>query len=411
MKKYSLLSLILLLLFVQCGSEPYWENPPSPNDDVEETIFPPGIVVHHSKQSTRVYLGSPSICILPNGDYLVSHDESGPGTVGYPNVTRIYKSTDKGETWKRVASLTDGQTWSGMFLLNSDVYIFGASAATQKCIIRKSTDGGETWTKPVDLNNGIIYSSGCHTSSVPAVIHKGRIWRAIELKDPSSSLWPSMYNAHILSAPLNDNTDLLKSTTWTKSNQLKHNPSYLGGTFGGWLEGNAVVGRDDKVKIVMRVEIPNSLDGEYIAIIDVSDDGKTISFDPNTGFAKMPGGAKKFTIRYDEETDRYWTLSNYVDPNYSYMNPGAVRNHLVLCSSPDLYTWVTHKTILKSDDIKFHAFQYVDWLVDNDDIVFASRTAYDDSFGGADSYHNSNYITFHRVEKFRKYMGETINLD
>lgn len=39
---------------------------------------PPGEVIHHSLSSSGHYIGSPSICILPNGDYLASHDISGP---------------------------------------------------------------------------------------------------------------------------------------------------------------------------------------------------------------------------------------------------------------------------------------------------------------------------------------------
>ena len=39
------------------------ENPP-----------PPGTVIHHSPAASGLYIGSPSICILPNGDYLATHD-------------------------------------------------------------------------------------------------------------------------------------------------------------------------------------------------------------------------------------------------------------------------------------------------------------------------------------------------
>ena len=45
---------------------------------------------------------------------------------------------------------------------------------------------------------------------------------------------------------------------------------------------------------------------------------------------------------------------------------------------------------------------HIDWRIDGNDMVFVSRTAYDDRYGGADSYHNANYITFHRLVDFRK---------
>src|SRR5690606_41294381 len=41
----------------------------------------PGHVVAYSAPNTQRYIGNPSICILPNGDYLASHDFFGPGAV------------------------------------------------------------------------------------------------------------------------------------------------------------------------------------------------------------------------------------------------------------------------------------------------------------------------------------------
>lgn len=34
----------------------------------------PGTVVHYQPASTQKYIGSPSLVILPNGDYVASHD-------------------------------------------------------------------------------------------------------------------------------------------------------------------------------------------------------------------------------------------------------------------------------------------------------------------------------------------------
>jgi hypothetical protein len=49
-----------------------------------------------------------------------------------------------------------------------------------------------------------------------------------------------------------------------------------------------------------------------------------------------------------------------------------------------------------------HAFQYIDWFFENEDIIAVSRTAYDDGLGGAHSAHDANYITFHRIHSFRE---------
>jgi hypothetical protein len=53
------------------------------------------------------------------------------------------------------------------------------------------------------------------------------------------------------------------------------------------------------------------------------------------------------------------------------------------------------------DPVK-HAFQYPDWLIEGDDLVVLSRTAYDDRLGGAATAHDANYLTFHRFRDFRE---------
>ena len=395
-------NLYIPLLLVACSNN-------SGKPDIPETPVPdpPGVVVAHSPKTSEIYLGSPSLAVLQDGTYIVSYNESGPATKGYPNETLVYSSEDEGLTWSHISTIS-GQTWSGLFTLGGELYIMGTKGPQLQCYIRKSTDGGRTWSTPSDSSNGILLPAypKCHTAPVPVVKVNGRIWRAMEVKSKEYDVWPKCYNAMIMSAP--ENADLLDADSWQESDQLKFDSSYLDGFFGGWLEGNAVVAPDGTVKLIMRVELPSAYDGEKIAIIDVSEDGKNISFDPAKGFVKMPGGAKKFCIRYDDVSGRYWTLSNYVKPQYRFKNPGTIRNTLALCSSENLTDWNMHEFVLEHEDAEYHAFQYVDWQIDGDDIIFVSRTAFDDKSGGADSAHNSNFITFHRVNNFRDKMSEII---
>jgi hypothetical protein len=374
-------------------------SPLAKNIILEMEYPAPGVVISHNPSYTKVYLASPSICVLPNGDYLVAYEDAGTGTTEFPSgTTWIYSSSDKGAAWQRISSIPTRQTWSNIFQIDGVVYIMGVQGPIGSCIIRKSLDNGKTWTEPVDGNTGLLIAGEYHTAPVPMVIHNGRIWRAMEAKNPNNNTWPKMYNAMMMSAPVG--SDLLKSSNWTKSNQLSYNSNYLNGNFGGWLEGNAVVDKNGKVKDILRVEVPDGV-GEYAAIVDISDDGKTANFNPATGFVEMPGGAKKFTIRYDEISGRYWTLVNEVLPEFADLNPGIVRNVLSLCSSEDLNLWEIHERVLQHEDIYKHGFQYADWVFDGDDIIFVSRTSYDDAYGGASNHHDANYITFHRIENFR----------
>ena len=77
-------------------------------------------------------------------------------------------------------------------------------------------------------------------------------------------------------------------------------------------------------------------------------------------------------------------------------------------SSSDLRAWTLHHPVIYHADVKNHGFQYVDWLFEGDDLIVVSRTACDDGLGGADNQHNSNYLTFHRVENFRRYAQERV---
>ena len=79
-----------------------------------------------------------------------------------------------------------------------------------------------------------------------------------------------------------------------------------------------------------------------------------------------------------------------------------MRNTLVLMSSADLMTWRIRRTVLTHPDPEKHAFQYVDWQFEKNDMVVASRTAFDDDEGGAPRGHDANFLTFHRVKDFRK---------
>jgi len=138
------------------------------------------------------------------------------------------------------------------------------------------------------------------------------------------------------------------------------------------------------------------------AIVHVSGDGRQLVHHPDYDLINMPGGGTKFTVRFDPVSDTYWALVN------KQLNPAARRNRLYLASSPDLRSWTTERLLLSHPDPDHHAFQYVDWVFEGDDILFVSRTAYDDADGGAHNYHDANYLTFHRVEGFRNndFQGE-----
>ncbi len=371
--------------------------------------MPPGVIIDYLPKTTEKYIGSPSICILPNGDYVASHDEFGPKSSEFQSaITRIFYSSDKGASWEQISTI-QGLFWSNLFVHNGILYNIGTNKHHGNIVLRKSTDGGRTWTNPYNGENGLVLEGEYHTAPMPMVIHNGRIWRAVEYATAPSNEWGKRYSAMVISAPVN--SDLLNAKNWRKSNYLMYNSSYLDGKFGAWLEGNAVVGPDGKMLDILRVHVPVGTEEEYAAIVEISKDGKKATFDPQTGFVKFPGGSKKFTIRYDAQSGRYWTLSNIIAPQFKDIAPTSVRNVLALMSSKDLRTWQIHEIVLQHPDVKLHGFQYVDWQFEGDDLIFVSRTAFNDAYGGAHNNHDANYLTFHRLSDFRAFVTKNIDIN
>jgi hypothetical protein len=367
------------------------------NRQNDPTAHPPGVVIHHIPARTRKYIGSPGLAVLPNGDMIASHDYFRQNKLGFApqNELLVFGSQDQGTTWQKRAELTG--FWQNLFMLNGDLYLMGVTKEYGAVIIRRSTDGGYTWTEPVDRSSGLLLDDvKYHTAPVPVLVHQGRIWRAMEATRRSRA-WAPCFEAFVMSAPVD--ADLLNASSWATTNHVMPEKSWLDGEFGGWLEGNIIHGPDGNLVNLLRVHTPGL--PEKAAIVTISADGQRAAFDPGMGFVDFPGGAKKFTIRYDGTSGYYWALVNPVKPEYADMEPIAVRNTLALARSMDLRTWELRAVLLEHSDAKFHGFQYAEWLFDGDDIIALVRTAFDDPHSGANSAHNANYLTFHRFVGFR----------
>lgn len=373
-------------------------------------LTPPGVIIDHIPSDRGIYVGSPTIAVLPDGAYLAAHDEFGPKMNKQAAVTRVFRSDDKGKTWKQISKI-DGAFWSSLFLHRGALYLLGSTKEYGDLVIRRSTDGGVTWTEPKDDKTGLISAGGrYHCAPVPVVVHKGRIWRGFEdAQGPGG--WGSHFRAFMLSAP--EDAELLNAASWTFSNRIARDPSWLDNKFGGWLEGNAVVTPDGKMVDILRVE--RNPDGQTAAMIHISDDGKTATFDPAKDFIAMPGGAVKFTIRFDPQTRKYWSLVNQLLPQHKAAKAASVRNCVALVCSSDLRQWEVRSLLIYHPDTKTHGFQYIDWLFEGNDIIAVIRTAFDEpapaaAAGGAannppaqaHNFHDANYLTFNRITDFRE---------
>ncbi len=362
---------------------------------------------------TETYLGSPSITRLPDGALIGTHDYFGAGSPhnmeDEEHLTSVYRSEDNGITWRNITHVS-GAYWSTVFVHNGALYLFGASAQYGSMVIRRSDDGGYSWTYPVDESTGLISRGGpyheppnYHCAPVPVLVHNGRIYRAFE--DNSRIDYGRDFLAVVVSAPVD--ADLLKAESWTISNKLKFEGAKAQQYSGNptWLEGNVVAAPDGQLWNVLRFNAGSREDPVFntAAFVKIDDEGKTLSFDYQTGFRHLPGGATKFTIRHDPKSNLYWTMVN----EQQHEPYPLRRNRLSLFTSPDLREWTRRKILLEDnleaipeDSIRNTGFQYVDWIFDpaeDDTLLYLVRTAYD----GAHNFHDANRITFSRVRNFR----------
>ena len=362
----------------------------------------PGVIIDHIPSDAQRYIGSPSLCILPDGSYVASHDVFGPKSEEYNSGrTHIFRSTDKGETWEPLA-IIKGQYWSGLFVHKGQLYILGTSRAHGNLVIRRSTDGGRTWSTPYDKHHGLLREGEYHTAPTPVLLHNGRLWRAVEYATAPTDKWGLRYSPFMMS--VDANTDLLCADNWRFTNHLPCDTQYLDGRMGAWIEGNAVAAPDGQILDVLRVDVAAGMP-EYAAWIRISRNGKKATFD-TTDFYTMPGSAKKFSIRYDATSERYLALASIVGKDEATLDkkPAGIRNTLALISSKDLKEWSIDHILLHHPDVSKHGFQYVDWQFEGEDIIFVCRTASDDEIGQAHNAHDANFLTFHRISNYKQYL-------
>ena len=347
----------------------------------------PGVVIDYIHRADPAYarlgnyVGSPSIARLKDGRLVASHDLFGRSR---SNRTRVFGSDDAGQTWYHLAEV-EPAFWGTLFVHDEALYLLACRHAGDDIVLHRSLDGGSTWQEPVVLAAGAY-----HKAPVPVLRHRGRLWICVE---HAAGAWASGFEAVALSVPVT--ADLMDPAAWTVSEPLPYDPEWLPEGWDlaegkhGFLEGNAVAAPDGTVLNILRYHIAPKF-GKAI-VLNVSEDGRRLSFDSIIDFS---GGITKFTIRRDPDTGRYWSLVNRI------VDPAAQgRQVLSLVWSDDLWEWNVSRDLLRDDRpfaARYTGFQYVDWLLDGDDIIFVSRTA----LNGAHNFHDANYLTFHRVHDY-----------
>ena len=305
--------------------------------------------------------------------------------------TVFQKSTDGGKTWERIA-FEKGWTYVSLTELDGKILLMGTR-----------TGDGSVTVALYDPANGEYRSAALGfsvmgTAPTAVAIHNGRVWRA--------------HNNAVISAPVG--SDLLNGDSWTKSespNEVMDETYYetktgLNVTGKFWLEeGNMVVGQDGKLYAVYRIDASPSWG--YAAVFEVSENGKTLKLAEHSGclapgLIPFPSNQSKFMIKYDGETGRYLSFVSVTTGTSQNQ-----RNVLSLVASRDLFTWETVGVVLVERQMMnellseiSHAYQYVDFAFDGDDLLLLVREA----VGKSCNYHNANAITLYRLTDYASFV-------
>ncbi|MBQ8439333.1 MAG: hypothetical protein IJX19_01610 [Clostridia bacterium] len=335
------------------------------------------------------YLCSPSLVRHPEGYLLASMDVY---AANHPqNLTFIFRSDDDGKSWHYVSELMPC-FWGKLFVHRGELYMLACSTEYGDLLIGKSTDGGKTFSAPVTLlrgSNGKNGNTGVHKNPQNIFHHGGRIYETLE--------WGAWADKSLCHAAMvmscDENDDLLNPESWRFTEPVKF------GHFAPELEHLPIP--------TMTIEgtLTRSPEGKLLNIMRFGSYHKAIVYEVNTEdrdapltysrCMEFPANYSKFMIKHDERSGCYYSVATRTcSPE-----DAKHRNLLSLLSSKDLMQWdvVCDLFDYRDQDPKLVGFQYVDFEIEGDDLIYLCRTA----LNGANSYHNSNYITFHRVKNFR----------
>lgn len=336
------------------------------------------------------YLCSPSLVRHPDGYLLASMDLYAGACP--QNLTLIFRSDDDGESWHYVSELMPC-FWGKLFVHKNELYMLACSTEYGDLLIGKSLDGGKTFSAPVSLLrglNGKNGSCGVHKNPQNMLVYGGRLYGTLE--------WGSWKNTEYYHAAMvmscDEDADLLDPESWHFSEPLKYDAAWEGTASDGIkgnIEGTLCVAPDGKLYNLMRYQTSEKKILAYL--VNTDDPDAPLSYSHAIEF---PANLSKFMIKKDNASGRYYSVATRrID------EPQTRRNLLSLMASYDLKSWTVVCDLIdkRNEDPDKIGFQYVDFEIEGDDIIYLCRTA----INGANSYHNSNYHTFHRIKDFRAF--------
>jgi hypothetical protein len=339
------------------------------------------VVVDRLRREPYDGLVGPQLVIMSDGTYVATVEQR--GHYGSHVGTFLFRSTDKGASWSKVATF-EAPCGVSLFEDGGALYLMGVEGSGNGPIgwpvICRSTDHGQTWSKPVDEATGILRGETTLGSCAgPAVIRTGRLWRAFTrgFVPPGATR-----RVHALVASAALGSDLLNAGAWRWSTELP-----LDGLKGIVWEGSYLVADGEgPPSLVLR----SMRDTRGVA--SPSADGFDLKKrEPAPGWITCDAlGAR---LERDARSQQFLTLCAFPDSTLGSVPPSSSSSEVSLLASRDLVAWDLRTNLLRGDP---HArFTCADWAIDGGDLVVVIGGSLGD---GVDAL----ALLFLRVPSFRE---------
>ena len=334
------------------------------------------IVEHVNALDGRI--GAPALHVDADGTYWIAHDY-GRESLKPDNETVVMKSTDKGMTWKVVA--TNGMV-AASFVPNGKLApaMMGLKNGNEKKILFATTsNAGNTWnSSELSINDSV----GSWHPQIPA--SRNGAWHI-----SAENGWVSFSVSEGVANDLSYGTYAIPG-------------AFKGEGYSGTRAGMFVLRPDASALDVFLPESPSEdyrYAAESIMKLRVGDEGKKM-----LSRAPFPGGMKPFSIAYDKVSKTWWAAVTPVRPAKYTSGTSPVFQHraLSLYASRNLDSWrfVTDE-FADAGDSAGAAFNDPAIAFDGNDMVLAFGLSAPDGDVGPRSSEESNYLMIRKIPGFR----------
>ena len=303
-------------------------------------------------------------------------------------------SDDNGETWRYVSELFPC-FWGKMFIHKEKLYMLACSTEYGDLLIGCSEDGGKTFGAPSVLLRGTARgtAAGIHKNPQNIVKYNGRIYETLEWGQ-----WAQGYHAPMIMS-CNEDVDLLNPENWHFTPPVKYDSNWDGvakGQSSGNIEGTLVIFPDGKLYNIMRYDMSRTTPNFGLVIaykVNTDNPDAPLEYSHSIEF---PANHSKFMIKKDNITNTYYTIASRILS----ANHANCRNLLSLMKSNDMKKWdlVCDLIDKRDENPNYIGFQYVDFEIENADIIALIRIG----MNNPHNFHDSNYSTFYRIKNFRE---------